>query len=234
VLSYFGDRLGGVQTHAIENPVADCFFDVSGPGDPRTVLFTGRLIPRKDVETLLDAAGRLASDGCEFCLRIAGEADDPAYEAELKDRARRHNVGACVEFLGALRPSEIARELEGAGMLVMSSRQETAPVSVMEAMAAGLPVVATDVGGTRWLVEDESSGMLVPVGDDVRLAGALRRYLEDPPAAREHGRVARGIAERRFRLDAVVDRTLEVYSRVVAAARASGAENPLDRDRVIA
>jgi glycosyltransferase involved in cell wall biosynthesis len=119
-------------------------------------------------------------------------------------------------------------------MLVMASRQETAPVSVMEAMAAGLPVVATDVGGTRWLVEDESSGRLVPVGDDVRLADALRRYLEDPSAAREHGRAARGIAERRFRVDTVVDRTLEVYSRVAAAARASGAENPLDRDRVIA
>jgi glycosyltransferase involved in cell wall biosynthesis len=234
VLEYFGDRLAGVRTHAIENPVADEFFDVRGPGDPRTILFTGRLIPRKDVETLLDAVGRLAAEGCEFRLRIAGAADDPSYEAELKRRALGHNVAACVDFLGPLEPAAIARELSRAGVLAMSSRQETAPVSVMEGMAASLPVVATDAGGTRWIVADGVSGSLVPVGDDARLAAALRAYLDDPARARLHGAAGRGIAQSRFRLDTVVDRTLGVYRDVIAGGRPSPTENPLDRDRVIA
>jgi glycosyltransferase involved in cell wall biosynthesis len=234
VLDYFGDRLRSVRTYAIENPVADEFFDVRGPGDARTILFTGRLIPRKDVETLLDAAGRLAAEGREFRLRIAGAADDPAYEAELKRHALGHNVAACVDFLGALGPAAIARELSAAGVLAMSSRQETAPVSVMEAMAAGLPVVATDAGGTRWIVENGVSGKLVPVGDDARLAEALRGYLDDPTRARAHGAAGRRIAHARFRLEAVVDRTLGAYRDVIHAAHAPETEKPLDRDRVIA
>jgi glycosyltransferase involved in cell wall biosynthesis len=234
VLDYFGDRLRGVRTYAIENPVADEFFDVRGPGDPRTILFTGRLIPRKDVETLLDAAGRLAAEGREFRLRIAGAADDPAYEAELRRRALGHNVAACVDFLGPLGPAAIAGELARAGVLAMPSRQETAPVSVMEAMAAGLPVVATDAGGTRWIVEGGVSGTLVPIGDDASLADALRGYLDDPIRARAHGAAGRRIAQSRFRLDTVVDRTLGAYRGVIDAARAPETEKPLDRDRVIA
>jgi phosphatidylinositol alpha-mannosyltransferase len=234
VLEYFGNRLEGVRTYAVENPVADHFFQARGPGDPRTIVFTGRLIPRKDLETLLDALGILAAGGCEFRLRIAGAADDPAYEAELKDRARRHNVGACVEFLGAVSPAEIVSELAAGGVLAMSSRQETASVSVMEAMAVGLPVVASDAGGTRWLVDDGKSGRVIPVADHQRMAEALRGYLNDPELARAHGEVGRRIAEKRFRLDAVVDRTLDVYERVLRAGRASHPEKPLDRDRVIA
>jgi len=234
VLDYFGERLAGVRTHAVENPVADEFFAASGPGDPRTIVWTGRLIPRKDVETLLDAAGRLAADGCEFRLRIAGAADDPAYETELRNRARRHNVGACVEFLGALDAPRIAGELAGAGVLAMSSRQETAPVSVMEAMAVGRPVVATDAGGTRWIVRDGVTGTVVPVGDGDRLAAGLRAYLDEPSRARAHGEAGRKVARERFRLEAVVDRTLEVYEEVVAGAADAGTEKPLDRDRVIA
>lgn len=234
VLQYFGERLKDVCTYAVENPVADRFFDHRGPGDPRTIVFSGRLIPRKGIETLLDAAGRLAAGGCAFRLRIAGAADDPTYEAELRDRARRHNVSACVDFLGERSPDQIAGELAGAGVFALSSRQETAPVSIMEAMAVGLPVVATDAGGTCWLVADGTSGAIVPVGDDVRLADALRGYLEAPERAKAHGAAGRRIAEARFRLSAVVDRTLEVYDRVRREGRAGRPEKPLDRDHVIA
>ena len=95
-------------------------------------------------------------------------------------------------------------------------------------------MVATDAGGTRWIVEDGVSGKLVPVGDDARLAEALRGYLDDPIRARAHGAAGRRIAQARFRLDAVVDRTLGAYHDVIDAARAPETEKPLDRDRVIA
>lgn len=216
VLEYFGGRLDGIVTHAIENPVEERFFGASPPGDPRVILFSGRLIPRKDVETLLEAAGRLARDGVEFRLRLAGDADDPVYRRDLEHRARAAGVAERTAFLGSLPPVELVRELEGAGVYVQSSRQETASLSVMEAMAAGLPVVATDVGGTRHLVEDGRSGRLVPPADPASLAGALAEYLHAPDSAIRAGRAGREIAERRFRARAVVDRTVEVYEELLA------------------
>jgi glycosyltransferase involved in cell wall biosynthesis len=112
---------------------------------------------------------------------------------------------------------ELARELARSSVFVLPSRQETASVAIMEAMAAGLPVVATDVGGTRHLVEDGASGALVPAGDRARLAAALRGYLRDPERAAAHGRRGREIAEERFRIGRAARRTVEVYERVIAS-----------------
>jgi glycosyltransferase involved in cell wall biosynthesis len=132
-------------------------------------------------------------------------------------RAEDLGIANRVHFRGSVSPEELARELARAAVLVLPSRQETASVSVMEAMAAGLPIVATNVGGTRHFVENGVSGRLVPVGDTARLAEALAGYLGDPECASEHGRVGRRIAEERFRIDRAIDRTIEVYRQVIAS-----------------
>jgi glycosyltransferase involved in cell wall biosynthesis len=233
VREYFGDRLRSLRTHEIVNPVADEFFHRDGPGDPSVVVFSGRIVPLKDPETLLEAAGRLASGGVDFRLRLVGPADDAGYVESLRRRAAALGIGLRVELPGAVPPESLARELAGAGVLVLPSRQETASVAIMEAMAVGLPVVATDVGGTRYLVEDGVTGALVPPGDAERLAEALRGYLEDPGRSAAHGLRGRRIAEERFRVDRVVDRTLEVYRAVLGEESGLPDENRLDRETVI-
>jgi glycosyltransferase involved in cell wall biosynthesis len=235
VAEYFAGRLDGILTHAIENPVDDRFFAVEGPRDPARVLFAGRLIPRKDVETLLAAAGILARRGVRFQLRIAGEADDADYERGLRRRSEREGLGEACEFLGSIAPEALARELGASGIFVQSSRQETASVAVMEAMAAGLAIVATDAGGTRSLLEGGEAGRVVPVADPEGLAAGLEEMLASPERQSRSGWAARAVARRRFRLGPIVDRTLAVYERVVAShGAAARPDNPLDRERVIA
>ena len=196
-----------------------------------TLLFLGRLIPRKDLGTLLEAAAFLAGEKLPFRLRLVGPADDDGYFREVEARIRELGLEDRVDLPGAESPAEIADELRRAVLLVLSSRQETAPVVVLEAMAAGLPVVATDAGGTRHLIEDGASGAVVPREDPQALARAIAGYLRDPDLGARHGARGRAIAEDRFRAGPIVDRTLEVYRR--ALQEVHGSEKSLDREVVI-
>lgn len=233
VAEYFAGRLEGIVTHAIENPVDERFFRVAGPHDPRRFLFAGRLIPRKDLETLLAACGLLARRGVVFELRIAGGADDAAFGRALVARAAAEGVDDRCTFLGPISRERLEAELAACGVFVQSSRQETASVAAVEAMAAGCAVVATDAGGTRQLLE--GIGRVVPVRDTAALAGALEEMAVDHEQREQAGRRGREAAARRFRAAPIVDRTLGVYRQALAGRRASTRpDKPLDREAVIA
>ena len=100
--------------------------------------------------------------------------------------------------------------------MVRPSHLEGMPLTVLEAMASGLPVVATPVGGTPELVRDGETGYLVPVDDPEALAGAISSVLADPAKARDMGRRGRTTVEDGFGWDAVSDRTEAVYREVLA------------------
>jgi glycosyltransferase involved in cell wall biosynthesis len=108
--------------------------------------------------------------------------------------------------------------MASAGLLVHPSRVEIAPLSVMQAMAAALPVVATAVGGTGTLVDPGRTGLLVPPGHPARLARAIAQLVDDPARAQRMGAAGRREAEARFRRETHVARTLEVYRAVAARA----------------
>jgi glycosyltransferase involved in cell wall biosynthesis len=123
-----------------------------------------------------------------------------------------------VRFLGPVAPEELAGEYARAACLVLVSRQETLPVAVQEAMAVGLPVIASPVGGVPHLVREGETGFLVPHGDPAALAERMVRLLRDGELRRRMGSVGRSVAEERFRLEDVCRRTLDVYREVLAVA----------------
>lgn len=143
----------------------------------------------KDYPTLLRASRILARDGWAGKLRIAGQGPD---NAALVAMAAELGVAGRVEFLGFR--GDVPLLVHAADGFVSSSVSEGMPNAIAEAMAAGKPVVATRVGGTPELVEDGTSGFLVPPGDPVALAGAMRRVMEMEPERR----AAMGAAGRAF------------------------------------
>ena len=180
-------RLGVARVHTIENPVHDRFFDVTPSGEGSRILCVGRLLPLKAPEDLLEAARLLAREGRKVHVRFVGPPDDRWYLESLRDRARVAGLSAHVVFLGGVSDDSLLAEIAGAGVLAHPSRVEIAPLSVMQAMAAGLPVVATSVGGTGRLVDAGRTGLLVPPGQPARLARALAQLLDDPARARRMG-----------------------------------------------
>jgi glycosyltransferase involved in cell wall biosynthesis len=179
------------------------------------VLFAGLLIPRKGIPNLLEAMALVVPEVPEARLRLAGMATHPAHEAEIRATVERLGLQDSVVFLGGLTPDALAREVAGCSVFALVSKQETLPVAILEAMAAGRPVVASPVGGVARVVRDGETGFLVPYGDPAMLAERLTRLLRDPALRARLGTNGRRFAEEEFTLESVSRRTLDVYRQVI-------------------
>ena len=176
--------------------------------DGPTFAFAGRLTAQKSLETALEALARVP----EATLVIAGDGD--RLDA-LRARASQLGLNGRVRFLGAQPRQRVLELFHAADGALLSSAWENFPHTVVEALAAGTPVIATDVGGVREAVEDGRNGLIVPAGDVEALADALRRYIDDGELRARLQREAQPSVER-FSADAVFTE-LESVLRGVAA-----------------
>jgi glycosyltransferase involved in cell wall biosynthesis len=178
-------------------------------GAPPRIVTVGRLAAPKDPLTLIRALPAL--EPRPYSLAFIGDGRERgAVEQEL----RASGVGHRVTLLGDRR--DVPELLAAADVFVLSSRSEGAPLSILEAMAAGLPVVASDVGGVGELVVDGETGLIVPPGDPARLAQALARMLEDGALRERLGAAGRARARERFDLAALRAAHLDLYERALA------------------
>ena len=157
------------------------------------VVVVARLSPEKDIETLLKATALAAREDAALRLEVAG--DGPCM-AELRWSAAGLGLDGRVRFLGVVR--DVPALLAGAGLFVLPSRTEGVSLTLLEAMASGLAVVATRVGGNPEVVADGETGLLVPAGDAEALAAAILRLRRDDRARRRMGEAGRHRVEGRF------------------------------------
>jgi len=156
-------------------------------GEPGYLLFVGRLRIRKGVEVLLAALAELRRSFPSAVLRIAGGGE---HGPALERRAAELGLGDAVVFLGSCDGPRVRRLLAGAAALVVPSIYEGMPLVVLEAMAAGVPVVASAVSGIPEVVVDGETGWLVPPESPAALAAALGEALADPAEAARRGAAA--------------------------------------------
>lgn len=147
----------------------------------------------------------------KFC--IAGAVLEPDYYAELKALVSSLALEERFAFLGPV--DDVRGLLSCAEVFVLPSRSEGFSNSIVEAMASGLPVVATDVGGNSEAVENCVSGVIVPPEDVQALARALDDLLADPTRAREMGEAGKAIARRKFSIEAMMSETVSVYQQLL-------------------
>jgi glycogen(starch) synthase len=178
------------------------------------VFAIGRLVRQKGFDLLIDAFARVAGEFPEHDLLIAGDGPERSVLHRLAEGQR-------VRFLGGI-PIERAFSLyKGAAGFVLPSRHEPQGIVVIEAMAAGAPVLAAGVGGVPETVRDGVNGLLVPGGDVDALADGLRRLLRDAPGARKRAaQASRDVLD--YAWSAIADQYELCY---VEAARLHGAEH---------
>jgi glycogen(starch) synthase len=183
------------------------------PGLPRPrVAYLGRLAPQKDVGTLLEAFAYLPSGAR---LLLVGDGPD---RAALQRRAQR--FGSRVHFAGFVPHAAVPAVLQHVDLLVLPSLYEDLSSALIEAMAAGLPVVASGVGGTADLVHDGVNGLLVAPRDPAALAAAISRILADPAAAARLSAAARRTAAAYAWTD-LARAVLDVYRQAAGPGRGS-------------
>ena len=211
-------HLTRARFHAIENPVDDRFFAVPDerPGQ-LNVLCVARVIPRKDIVTLIRAFAAAHAAARTATLTIAGETDtDPDYFHCCERLADELGVGGQVHFAGNLDRGALAAAYAAASLVALTSRQETAPVTVAEAMASGRPVVATRAGGVSFMVQDGETGRLAAVGDAATLGRHMAELLADTARRQALGRRGREVARARFGLSSIVESTVALYATLIA------------------
>lgn len=156
-----------------------------------------RLNPMKGHCHALAAIGQALARGCDIRYTIAGEGP---HRAEIDAAVRRLGLADRVEMAGTLSEAAVLALLQRADAFVLPSvgLGEAAPVSVMEAMACGLPVIASVIGGTPDMISNGADGILVPQADEQALADAFVRLAQNPHERRRLGAAARARAEREF------------------------------------
>jgi glycosyltransferase involved in cell wall biosynthesis len=205
------------RLRAVPNPVDTDIFHPASPvpsraGRPARILAVARLHKRKGIDHLLRALTRVRADRAAV-LEIAGDGPD---RRPLEDLAAGLGLSGAVTFLGMREHAAVADLMRRADLLVLPSLAENLPTVVLEAHACGLPVVATDVGGTREAI-DARAGRVVTPGDAGTLADAIGAVL-----ACDHDHVA--IADRaraRYGYDAIAARWDAIYREVLAARELS-------------
>jgi glycosyltransferase involved in cell wall biosynthesis len=204
------------RLHTIANPVDDTFFDLPDAQVPGRIFFAGAIEPRKALHGLIDAVRLMRGHDVPVALRIAGADADAGYAASLRSAAAAAELGDAVRFLGVITPAELIEEYAAAALVVMSSVEETSPMLLQQAMAAGKAVAAPGVGGIPDLVEDGVTGRVVTPADPSALAEAISELLADPDARHRMGREGRRRAEERFRPSAVAASTRDAYREAIA------------------
>jgi glycosyltransferase involved in cell wall biosynthesis len=219
---YFGSEIRG-QIVDVGNAVAERFFSVVPDPVPGRMLYVGGITRGKRLLDLVEALAFVRSALPGPTLRVAGPPVDAAYANAVRRRVRELELDPCVEFLGPCDVTTLLEEYRRASVVVLPSAQETSPMVIAEAMAAGVPVVATRVGGIPWLVSDRETGFLVDVGDVEALGRRVAEALGDGEMRARLAAAGRAAARERFRPIDVATRALGLYRLTQDRPAAAGA-----------
>lgn len=196
------------QVRVVHNGVPDTDLRADpAAGAPPRLIMVARLAAPKDPLLLLEA---LAGVSAPFHLDLVGDGPDMA---AVQAAVARHGLADRVTLLG--RRTDVPVLLSRAQVFALISQQEGFPLAILEAMRAGLPVLASDVGGVREAVDEGVTGHLIPRGDAATLRGHLDRLLRAAPLRAQMGAAGRAAFEARFTISEMLRRTLSVYQELV-------------------
>jgi glycosyltransferase involved in cell wall biosynthesis len=185
------------------------FAPTAEPEGMPVAAMVSRMLWDKGVADLVEAARLLRRRGVPLRVLLVGS-PDPENPASIPERQLREwDASGDLEWWGER--SDIAEIWAGSHIAVLPSRREGLPKSLLEAAACGRPLVATDVSGCREVVQEGTTGFLVPPGDPDRLADALERLAQNTELRRRMGAAARELVERELSQETVVEQTMALY-----------------------
>jgi glycosyltransferase involved in cell wall biosynthesis len=176
------------------------------------ILYVGVLTPLKGIHHLLNAFAVIAKDWPSAQLFIIGKGENKQYAADLSEQVNRLGLNDRVQFMGAMSQPQVAFWMANSSVLVLPSTSEGLGRVIIEAMAAGTPVIGSCVGGIPELVEDGVRGFLVPPGDENALAEKLRWILNNPDKSSDMGKSGRAFVERFFSTESYLKGIKQIFA----------------------
>lgn len=212
------------KIHRVYNGLELSHFALADFASPTPLIISvGRLIEKKGFADLIEACRLLKENGRHFSCEIIGEGP---LETSLREQIERSGLTeADVKLAGPLPQEQIGRRLAAATVFALPCATEATggmdnlPTVIMEAMAAGLPVVSTAIAGVPEMVESGVTGELAPPNEPEALAAAIDRFLTDPACARQFGRAGRTRAQEKFSIDKSARELIAHFSRIGTIGR---------------
>jgi glycosyltransferase involved in cell wall biosynthesis len=213
------DRIDPARVQTIYNGL-----DVSDWNTPpRPINSSGKVIVTtvgnirrvKGHDVFIKAAASIVEHFPGASFSIAGDILEPDYFSELQGLVRTLGLSNCFHFVGGI--TNLREHLSTSDIFVLPSRSEGFSNAIVEAMAASLPVVATNVGGNAEAVEDGVTGSIVPVDDPVALSAAITRLISNPSQAKAMGEAGRNLVMEKFTTEAMMSKIAACYKHLLAA-----------------
>ena len=204
----------GIEASVVFNPVRleGTASQAARHGAVCRALFVGTYGRRKGAAELVETIAQLRGEGISIELELAGKEEFRGEEAELRSRVRESGLTGFVRFHGVLGTPALRELYESTHVFVLPSRSEGLPMALLEAMAFGLPVVATRVGGIPDVIEHGESGLLIQPARSVELTDALRRLSSDPRLRERLGKSAQARVQGLTSAEIVAERWRTIYS----------------------
>jgi glycosyltransferase involved in cell wall biosynthesis len=180
--------------------------------DALIITFVGRLIYAKGVQDLISAFSTIKDTALELKLLIVG---DGPYRAKLEKLARQTDCAGNIIFLGQRNQDEVIDMLSATNIFVNPSYSEGLPTSVMEAASIGLPIIATDVGGTREIITTDEAGILVKAGNVAQMSKELTGLCTSAELREKLGGNARILVDKKFSWDKITGEYIKLYASLV-------------------
>lgn len=200
----------------IPNPVSNLFQYVQAkPNLSNQILFIGDFEVRKNVALLLKTiSSNELHKHYDFKIKIIGRIKDREYYDSVLSSISK-NIIELIQIEPFMLPKDIAFEMSKSSMLVLTSQNETAPMVIAEAMTVGLPVIATDVGGVKYMIEHDKNGYVIDQGSSDQLFFFLKKLLTNNDLRKKVGSAAREYAFTHYDAEIVAKKTLQVYKNIL-------------------
>lgn len=185
-------------------------FDYRAPSrKAKKLAYVGRISAEKGLPILFDSIAQLHKQNYDIELTLLGDGEDRKF---LEDLAKERGIANVVKFAGFVDQTTIVETLRASDIFVLPSFAEGIPVSLMEAMAIGIPVIATHVGGVTELVIDQQTGQMVSPSDAEGLANAIARYVDDGAFCQMISKNAREKVVNEFNIENQVDKLAQLFT----------------------
>ena len=200
------------EMHVIPQGIDETFYSINCNPNSNVILCVGAIGPRKGHIYTVEMFNRLRAKGISAKLRIIGSLADQSYYALLQQKIFDSPYTSDISLEANLPREELLNAYAGAKLFVLHSREESQGIVFAEAMATGLPVVATKVGGIPYVVADGQSGFLCPYADVATMADMAARLLTDDTLWQQYSTAARLIAKNYSWTD-IANRIIQLYNK---------------------
>lgn len=200
----------------LPNAVDVELFHPEGEKEDNLLLYLGRITPMKGLHVLLQSLSYLEEP---IRLLIAGPADwsHTYYQKMLREIEIQNSTGKHeIKYLGVVSQGDLLKLYRKASIYILPSFGEAFPVTILEALASGTPVITTPVGGIPEIITPSENGILVPRNNPTKLAEAIRNLLANSKARRDLGKAGRDFTVNNFSVTAVAERLCRIYERILA------------------